>query len=175
MGSISASTSRSCTKETSRTGRGLPLSGGNGRSGARSGRRKASPPGTPRAGSASPGSRSTKRNAGPSVGTPRECASGSPTSSFWGSAGAPRGGGGAPAAPAGGGRRGGIAGFSGPPNVGGSYSFLSAVGLLPLAAAGVFTERLLAGARWMETVFRGLQGGEDPVLAGGPLLPPPRG
>ncbi|MGZ8447259.1 MAG: glucose-6-phosphate isomerase [Candidatus Deferrimicrobiaceae bacterium] len=60
----------------------------------------------------------------------------------------------------------GITAFSVPPNVGGRYSVLSAVGLLPLAAAGVSTEKLLAGARGMESVFRGYQGGKNPVLAG---------
>ncbi len=59
----------------------------------------------------------------------------------------------------------GIDSFPVPPNVGGRYSVLSPVGLLPLAAAGVSVERLLAGARWMESTFLGRKGGENPVLA----------
>ncbi|MBI5419745.1 MAG: glucose-6-phosphate isomerase [Deltaproteobacteria bacterium] len=54
--------------------------------------------------------------------------------------------------------------FPVPPNVGGRFSVLSPVGLLPLAAAGVSTERLLAGARWMETAFRKRKPEENPVL-----------
>lgn len=50
-----------------------------------------------------------------------------------------------------------------PPNVGGRYSVLSPVGLLPLAAGGISAARLLAGARWMEAVFR-RPGEENPVL-----------
>ena len=60
----------------------------------------------------------------------------------------------------------GIASFPVPPNVGGRFSVLSAVGLLPLAAAGVSGEKLLAGARWMESVFRGARGEKNPVLTG---------
>jgi len=51
-----------------------------------------------------------------------------------------------------------------PPNVGGRFSVLSPVGLLPLAAAGVSVERLLAGARWMESVIRERKGEENPAL-----------
>ncbi len=58
----------------------------------------------------------------------------------------------------------GIASFPVPPNVGGRYSVLSPVGLLPLAAAGVSVDRLLSGARWMETAFRARKGEKNPVL-----------
>ncbi len=58
----------------------------------------------------------------------------------------------------------GIDSFSVPPNVGGRYSVLSPVGLLPLAAAGVSVDRLLAGARWMESAFRARRGEKNPVL-----------
>ncbi|MEK6779924.1 MAG: glucose-6-phosphate isomerase, partial [Candidatus Deferrimicrobiota bacterium] len=51
-----------------------------------------------------------------------------------------------------------------PPNVGGRFSVLSPVGLLPLAAAGVSIGRLLAGARWMETLLRKREAAENPVL-----------
>lgn len=51
-----------------------------------------------------------------------------------------------------------------PPNVGGRFSVLSPVGLLPLAAAGVSIGRLLAGARWMETLLRKREPAENPVL-----------
>ncbi len=51
-----------------------------------------------------------------------------------------------------------------PPNVGGRFSVLSPVGLFPLAAAGVSVERLLAGARWMESVIRDREGEENPAL-----------
>lgn len=44
-------------------------------------------------------------------------------------------------------RRDGIATLPVPPRVGGRYSVLTAVGLLPLAVAGIDVERLLAGAR----------------------------
>jgi len=59
----------------------------------------------------------------------------------------------------------GIRSFSVPPNVGGRFSVLSPVGLFPLASAGVSTERLLAGARWMETAIRVREGMENPALA----------
>lgn len=58
----------------------------------------------------------------------------------------------------------GIASFSVPSNVGGRYSVLSPVGLLPLAAAGVSINRLLSGARWMESAFRTRKGEKNPVL-----------
>ncbi len=60
----------------------------------------------------------------------------------------------------------GITAFPVPPNVGGRFSVLSAVGLLPLAAAGVSVERLLAGGRWMESVLRGAKREKNPVLVG---------
>ncbi len=59
----------------------------------------------------------------------------------------------------------GIDSFPVPPNVGGRFSVLSPVGLLPLAGAGVSAETLLAGARWMESAFLRRKGGENPVLA----------
>jgi glucose-6-phosphate isomerase len=59
----------------------------------------------------------------------------------------------------------GLASYPVPPNVGGRFSVLSPVGLFPLAAAGVSVERLLAGARWMESALRGRKGGENPALA----------
>jgi len=65
----------------------------------------------------------------------------------------------------------GIASFSVPPNVGGRFSVLSAVGLLPLAAAGVSGEKLLAGARWMESVFRGARGEKTRSLQAPPSTP----
>ncbi|NJD61515.1 MAG: glucose-6-phosphate isomerase [Deltaproteobacteria bacterium] len=58
----------------------------------------------------------------------------------------------------------GIVSYPVPPNVGGRYSVLSAVGLLPLAAAGVSIEKLLLGARWMEDRFRGKEPEDNPVL-----------
>lgn len=58
----------------------------------------------------------------------------------------------------------GLASYPVPPNVGGRYSVLSAVGLLPLAAAGVSVEKLLQGARWMEDRFRGKAPESNPVL-----------
>lgn len=57
----------------------------------------------------------------------------------------------------------GIASFPVPPNVGGRFSVLSAVGLLPLAAAGVSVERLLAGARRMEGIIRNGKGEGNPL------------
>jgi len=58
-----------------------------------------------------------------------------------------------------------VASFPVPQNVGGRFSVLSPVGLLPLAAAGVSTANLLSGARWMESVFRRSRGKKNPVLA----------
>jgi glucose-6-phosphate isomerase len=58
----------------------------------------------------------------------------------------------------------GIASYPVPPNVGGRFSVLSPVGLLPLAAAGVSPEKLLLGARRMENVFRTLEPEKNPVL-----------
>jgi glucose-6-phosphate isomerase len=58
----------------------------------------------------------------------------------------------------------GIASFPVPPNVGGRFSVLSPVGLLPLAAAGVSAERLLAGARRMERIVRRENGESNPVV-----------
>ncbi len=58
----------------------------------------------------------------------------------------------------------GIAAYSVPPNVGGRFSVLSPVGLLPLAAAGVSIDRLLAGARWMESLFRDRKPVDNPIL-----------
>jgi len=58
----------------------------------------------------------------------------------------------------------GISSFPVPPNVGGRFSVLSPVGILPLAAAGVSVERLLSGARWMETLIRERKPAENPAL-----------
>jgi len=58
----------------------------------------------------------------------------------------------------------GIRSYSVPSNVGGRFSVLSAVGLFPLAAAGVSPEKLLRGARWMEGLFRGREPENNPVL-----------
>jgi glucose-6-phosphate isomerase len=58
----------------------------------------------------------------------------------------------------------GIASLPVPPDVGGRFSVLSAVGLFPLACAGLSPARLLAGARWMETIHAGTKGADNPVL-----------
>jgi glucose-6-phosphate isomerase len=58
----------------------------------------------------------------------------------------------------------GIASLPVPPNVGGRFSVLTPVGLLPLAAAGVSIDRLLDGAAWMEAMFRGVPGDDNPVI-----------
>jgi glucose-6-phosphate isomerase len=58
----------------------------------------------------------------------------------------------------------GLASYPVPPNVGGRFSVLSPVGLLPLAAAGVSPLRLLAGARRMEEAFRKTAPEKNPVL-----------
>ena len=57
----------------------------------------------------------------------------------------------------------GVRSYDVPPNVGGRFSVLSPVGLLPLAAAGVRVERLLSGAAQMESVFRHTRGTDNPV------------
>lgn len=51
-----------------------------------------------------------------------------------------------------------------PPDVGGRYSVLTPVGLFPVAAAGLSAKRLLAGARWLETIHGGTAGRDNPVL-----------
>jgi glucose-6-phosphate isomerase len=57
----------------------------------------------------------------------------------------------------------GLRAYAVPPNVGGRFSVLSPVGLLPLSAAGVRIGRLLAGAAQMESVFRHTRGTDNPV------------
>lgn len=57
-----------------------------------------------------------------------------------------------------------IASYPVPANVGGRFSVLSPVGLFPLAAAGVSPEKLLRGARSMETLFRRREPEKNPVL-----------
>jgi len=52
-----------------------------------------------------------------------------------------------------------------PPNIGGRYSVLSAVGLLPAAIAGISPEELLAGAARMDERCRGSLYKENPALA----------
>jgi glucose-6-phosphate isomerase len=58
----------------------------------------------------------------------------------------------------------GIVSFPVPRNVGGRFSVLTPVGLLPLAASGVNVDKLLSGARWMESAFRRGRGEKNPVL-----------
>lgn len=58
----------------------------------------------------------------------------------------------------------GIEAWSVPPNVGGRFSVLTPVGLLPLAAAGISIDRLLDGAAWMEAMYRGVPMEDNPVL-----------
>lgn len=58
----------------------------------------------------------------------------------------------------------GIASLPVPGNVGGRFSVLTPVGLLPLAAAGVSIDRLLDGAAWMEAMFRGVPDDDNPVI-----------
>lgn len=58
----------------------------------------------------------------------------------------------------------GIASFGVPPSVGGRFSVLSPVGLLPLAAGGVSVGKLLDGARRMEEAVREKRGGANPAL-----------
>ncbi|MBE0569232.1 MAG: glucose-6-phosphate isomerase [Deltaproteobacteria bacterium] len=57
----------------------------------------------------------------------------------------------------------GLRSYDVPPNVGGRFSVLSPVGLLPLSAAGVRIGRLLDGAAQMESVFRHTKGADNPV------------
>jgi glucose-6-phosphate isomerase len=64
-----------------------------------------------------------------------------------------------------------------PSNVGGRFSVLSAVGLLPASLAGIDVEELLAGARFMDQRLQGAAPERNPayLLAGlYYLLPPPR-
>ena len=58
----------------------------------------------------------------------------------------------------------GLRALSVPPNVGGRFSALSAVGLLPAAAAGVDVPALLAGAAGMEARCRSGEVRENPAL-----------
>ena len=64
----------------------------------------------------------------------------------------------------------GFASLSVPPNVGGRFSVLSAVGLLPAHLVGIDPEELLAGARFMDQRLQETQYRSGPP-AGGPLLP----
>jgi glucose-6-phosphate isomerase len=57
----------------------------------------------------------------------------------------------------------GLRSYDVPPNVGGRFSVLSPVGLLPLSAGGVRIGRLLDGAARMESVFRHTKGTDNPV------------
>ncbi|MEW6719538.1 MAG: glucose-6-phosphate isomerase, partial [Thermodesulfobacteriota bacterium] len=57
----------------------------------------------------------------------------------------------------------GIRSYAVPPNVGGRFSVLSPVGLLPLSMAGVRIGKLLAGAAQMESIFRHTKGTDNPV------------
>lgn len=57
----------------------------------------------------------------------------------------------------------GLRSYSVPPNVGGRFSVLTPVGLLPLSAAGVRIGALLDGAAQMESVFRHTKGTDNPV------------
>lgn len=59
----------------------------------------------------------------------------------------------------------GIQSFEVPQNVGGRFSVLSAVGLLPAALAGVDIARLLRGARRMRDTLQKTQGAKNPALA----------
>lgn len=58
----------------------------------------------------------------------------------------------------------GIATLPVPENVGGRFSMMTPVGLLPLAAAGVSIDRLLDGAAWMEAMFRSVPVDDNPVI-----------
>ncbi len=57
----------------------------------------------------------------------------------------------------------GLQSYAVPPNVGGRFSVLTPVGLLPLSAAGVRIGALLDGAAQMESVFRHTKGTDNPV------------
>ena len=52
--------------------------------------------------------------------------------------------------------------FSIPPDVGGRYSVLTAVGLLPMAVAGIDPERVIAGAKYAQKAFD-IRSFENPV------------
>ncbi|MBN1258696.1 glucose-6-phosphate isomerase [Candidatus Peregrinibacteria bacterium] len=58
----------------------------------------------------------------------------------------------------------GIAAFEVPPNVGGRYSVLSSVGLLPAALAGLDAAGLLKGAKKMRGLIAKAKGEENPAL-----------
>ena len=60
--------------------------------------------------------------------------------------------------------------FEVPPGVGGRFSVLSAVGLLPLAVVGIDIDRLLAGARDMDAACKRRDLDENPALLGAALL-----
>jgi len=60
--------------------------------------------------------------------------------------------------------------FEVPPGVGGRFSVMSAVGLLPLAVVGVNIERFLAGARAMDAACRKPTLDENPALRCATLL-----
>jgi len=53
--------------------------------------------------------------------------------------------------------------FEIPPGVGGRYSVLTPVGLLPAAAMGIEPERLLEGARWADELCRKTEPAENPA------------
>ncbi len=60
--------------------------------------------------------------------------------------------------------------FEVPPGVGGRFSVLSAVGLLPLAVVGINIDRLLAGARDMDAACKKCDLRENPALLSAVLL-----
>ncbi len=60
--------------------------------------------------------------------------------------------------------------FEVPPGVGGRFSVLSPVGLLPLAVVGINIDMLLAGARDMDAACKGRTLDENPALLGAALL-----
>ena len=66
-------------------------------------------------------------------------------------------------------RREGLPVFHIPPNVGGRFSVLSPVGLLPAAFAGIDVEGLLAGARDMDRRIRTSHPDDDPAYIGAAL------
>jgi glucose-6-phosphate isomerase len=56
-----------------------------------------------------------------------------------------------------------LASLAVPPNVGGRFSVLSAVGLLPAVLAGIDVEELLAGARFMDQRLKDAAPGQNPA------------